>query len=69
MHTKENQKEKPMNPESEIITLVAALVTIGYFIFLLVYVVIIACRLGDISDESKKQTKLLQQLLKTISEA
>ncbi len=58
-----------MDPIPEIVTLVAALVTIGYFIFLLVYVVIIACRLGDISDEARKQTKLLQQLLKTISEA
>jgi len=49
-----------------IIAILFALVSLAYFVFILAYVIIIANRLAVLATESRRQSKLLEELVQLI---
>ena len=48
------------------VAMFAGLLTIGWFVFIFVYVLIIAARLSAVEKETRRQTKLLEELVHLI---
>ena len=49
-----------------VVAALTGLLTIGWFVFIFVYVLIIAARLSAVEKEMRRQTKLLEELVQLI---
>lgn len=49
-----------------VVAALTGLLTIGWFVFIFVYVLIIAARLSAVEKETRRQTKLLEELVQLI---
>ena len=49
-----------------VVAALTGLLTIGWFVFIFVYVLIIAARLSVVEKETRRQTKLLEELVRLI---
>lgn len=49
-----------------VVAALTGLLTIGWFVFIFVYVLIIAARLSAVEKETRRQTKLLEELVHLI---